>query len=179
LIIGFDPTEALFVNQVGPSSPADALSMAIGPVPAKKIWTFQAACYFPGVAETRIVWWNVVCPNGTTEIAVSVPVSIALSNTRGFPLLTPVDEFVLLPGQFLQVRRDAATAGSVMWLTALYVESDLPLYEYTEPLEKRRLRRSARDVVKALPATFGGRPSTNGGFAGSRPGDIDGGGREK
>jgi hypothetical protein len=173
----YEPAEVQFVQLATFSSVADALSAAFGPVPQKKLWTFQVMGYFPGVAETRIVWWNVVHPNGTTEIPVSVPQSIALSNTRGFPLLLAGDEFALLPGQWLQVRRDAATAGSQMFMLGQYIETDVPLFSYTEPQEARRLKRRATGLIRSLP-TIGGRPS-EGGFVGSRPGDIDGGGREK
>lgn len=170
----YDAGEVQFIQLASYSSPADALSAAVGPVPPRKLWTFQVMGYFPSAAETRIVWWNVVHPNGTTEIPVSVPQSIALSSTRGFPLLLAGDEFALLPGQYIQLRRDAATAGSQMFLLGQYIETDIPLYHYTEPQQARRLRRRATGLIESAPivpsAPRGGDVSVGGWAVGREPG---------
>jgi len=173
LRLPYEPSEVRFVQLASYSSPADALSGAFGPVPGGKLWTFQVMGYFPSVAETRIVWWNVVHPNGTTEIPVSTPLSVALSNIRGYPLLLAGDEFSLLSGQFIQVRRDAATAGSVMYLLGQFIETDVPIYQYTEPQEARRIRRRATGLLMGPRSVTRGAPTApDGGFVGSRPGDI-------
>lgn len=175
--IPYEPSEVRYIQLARYESPADALSAAFGPVPQGKLWTFQVMGFFPSVVETRIVWWNVVHPNGTTEIPISVPLSIALSSTRGLPLLLAGDEFSLLPGQFLQARRDAATAGSLMYLLGQFIETDVPLFQYTEPQEVRRIRRRATGLLMDPAAMYRGASGATGGFIGSRPGDIAG--REK
>jgi len=148
-----DQAEALFINQATVVSTIAATVLNFGPVPEKKLWAIQAASYFPDAAETRTVQWCIVNPAGTALYAVSVPLSIALSTSIFFPLLTEGNEFALLPGQYLQVRRDVATAGSAMTLLALFVEMDMPLYHYTEPLQRLRERKSASTALQNLTGT--------------------------
>jgi hypothetical protein len=137
-----DLADALFINEVIKVSAPNALTLTFGPVPAKKLWTIQAASYFPDAVETRTVQWLIMNPNGTTLFAVSLPISIALWGAACLPLVTEGLDFCLFPGQYLMVRRDVATVGSAMTMDVIYVESDMPLYHYVEPLEKSRIRKT-------------------------------------
>jgi len=166
-----DQAESLFINQQVTVSVANAVIQSVGPVPRKKMWVFQAASYFPSAAETRTVQWCIINPAGTIVFAVSIPLTIALSSSIFLPLVTEGNEITLLPGQYLQVRRDVATAGSTMTINALFVELDMPLYHYTEPQARERIRKQATSALKQISGPSGGSSlgATRGGFGGFAP----------
>ncbi len=165
--VPYEPSEVLFLQTASADSAADALNLTFGPVPEKKCWTFHSLGYFPGVAETRTVWFTVVHPNGSIEVPLIQPVSIALTLTRGLPLLLAGDEFSLLPGQRIKVYRDAATAGSIMYIRGFFIETDVPIYQYIEPQEQRRIKRRATGLIM-------GRPTGGGGHGGGSAGGVMG-----
>jgi len=145
-----DLAEAIFVNERNETSAPDATLFAVGPVPQKKLWTIQAATYYPSAAETRICQWFLINPGGTAQYAVSHPLSIGLSGSIRLPLITEGLSFQLLPGQYISVRRDVATVGSTMAIGLVYIETDMPIYHYTEPLMRERQRKSASVALEQL-----------------------------
>lgn len=131
----YDLHEARLLQTRNISSAAGALSVAAGPVPAGKVWTIRAGSYNPSVTETKVVWWFIY--NALSmSFPISVPVSIALGTTIGFPLLTDGMEIKLYPGEYIEAGRESATAGSTMSIAISFIESDLPYYSYEEPQRK-------------------------------------------
>jgi len=147
----YDFSDAKFINFIRSVSAADALFIQTGYVPVGKVWTFLGACAVPSVNETRTFWFAVEAPSSGFAIPVTLPQSFAAvtASQLFLPMLREGMELRCYPGERLYVFRDAATAGSTIELRAKYIESDMPLYEYTEPQERRRLRRSAVEVIKA------------------------------
>jgi hypothetical protein len=161
------------------TSAADALFIPLGPVPRNTIWTVTAARGEPSVNETRVFWFSVQPAGTIVAIPVTWPTSLAavVANQQLPAFVKEGMEFRLYPGERFYIHRDAATAGSTLTLHARVIVSDLPIFHYTERLERSRQRKSAAQVLETVRRGPGG---GGGGFVGSRPGDItDGGGREK
>lgn len=155
----------------------DGLVTPIGPVPENKVWTVLSANCYPSVNETQIFWFAVRGRSGN-YVAVSVPVSIALTVDRGLPMLTQGMEIKLFPGEYLSAFRAAATVGSNFYIRARYVISDLPYYAYEEPLKKVvRVSRKHAEVFYSggggtligEASTPAGHPPTRGGKGESEP----------
>lgn len=131
-------------------SAADALMVNLSPVPDGKFWIVLNSCVFASVSETRTIWASVI-----TKTANAYPILAPVSATinfsgRFYPVLEQGFELVMFPGDFLRAYRDAATAGSSIYLAARYVELDLPLYHYDDPQRRNRMRRSAADFVEEI-----------------------------
>lgn len=163
--------EARQVQEIGAQSVADALVVYTGQVPAGKVWTVLCALLSPTVAETQIVWFAIGTVSGY-KFPVTRPVSMALAPAleQVFPLVTEGMELKLFPGDRLFAFRAAATAGSAIRMTVRLVESDLPYYQYEEPL-KPVLRKSFKHGSAFKGGGFG-----YGGGGGSTFGPESGGG---
>jgi hypothetical protein len=172
----FDLHEGRFTQSGLRTSAADALTLALpAVVPANKYWTLLGASYNPSATETRVVVWEKVTRGGAV-IAVTRPFSIELTTLLKWPLLTEGLELVLFPGEYVQVRRSAATAGSTMSIQFQYVESDLPYYAYTDP-QKKLMQATIKhgSVYRATGAISQAGPAGGEGGAGSGFGGGGGG----
>jgi hypothetical protein len=164
---GYEIHDGRFIQTRLQTSAADAVVVNSAAVPAGKVWTVLMGLYVPSVGETRTVFWSIVTSSGQVY-PIRVPVSIALSATLPYPLLTEGLELKLWPGDIVRMTRDVATAGSSMTSSIRLIETDLPFYSYEDPQQKiiRKMvqRRSAPDVA-------GGRVGT------SPPAGFERGGR--
>lgn len=168
-------SEARLLQQVLATSAADGLSIYVGPVPANTFWTILSAFQSPSVAETQIVWFSVLS-RGSIQFPITRPVSYtaAPAVNQTFPLLTEGLEISLFPGERLYAFRAAATAGSTLSIYARFIKSDLPYYDYQEPL-KPVLRKSFRSTARGFAGSgVGG----GGGGPLGEPGGGPGGGGE-
>ena len=168
----YDLHEARFIQSRGAASAANGISVSVGPVPAGKVWTILAGAYHPSTAETKTAFWLIYNPVTGDEFPITQPVAIALAPLIPLPALTMGMEIKLLPGEFLFVRRDSATAGSTMDIHVRMIESDLPYYAYEEPQNRvvRKVQqhgqvyRSSGAISQA--ASGGPGPSGHGGGGG-------------
>jgi DNA-directed RNA polymerase subunit H (RpoH/RPB5) len=133
---GYDLHEARYIQDKQSISAANADTVSSGVVPAQKIWTVIGGGYFPSVAETKIVQFQIVKSAGSYVYPVTLQQNIALDTTRGLPLVSEGMELKLYPGEWIAVVRDSHTAGSTMILNLRVIESDLPYYAYVDPLAK-------------------------------------------
>lgn len=158
-----------YLSEALASSGADGLTAGVGPVPTGNVWTITAAELYPSVNETRIYHFSV--KSRTANIfAISVPLSIALTSSRGLPLLSQGMELKLFPGESLMATRDAATAGSSMFIRARYIETVLPYFTHEEPLKKVIVRPQQHGQMFAGPGTGGGGGGGVSGGGGGRGG---------
>lgn len=163
----FPTAEYRLVQEREIYSAADALFVGIGGlVPQGKIWTLIGVMYMPSAAETRTISFSKVTVGGS-EFAITNPYSAALNPARATPLeVMPMLD--LLPGEYLRVRRDVATAGSTMWLKIQFIEWDLPLYDYIEPQITARMKRAGTSIAARVFRAGGGGSVSGGGGAPSR-----------
>jgi hypothetical protein len=153
-------------------SAANALSVTSTVCPVGKIRTMLAGEYVPSVAETRTCYWAIFTAG--YSMPVTYPASVALSPTIGLPLLTMGMELKLLPGEYVQIFRDVATAGSSMTMVLRYIETELPPFRYDDPQNKIRAQKfkHGQSITRGI---SGGGPS--GTPPGSVPPEVGGGGR--
>jgi len=135
-------------------SPADSNTAHVGPVPAGKIWVVLAVGYFPSVAETQTISFNIYDANNT--FGFLNPLSMALNPARATCIEQGM-ELMMWPGEFLSVVRADHTVGSTMSLSIDFVEIDLPLYTYDEPQVVKRHVRALSGIRTRLSAAGGGR----------------------
>lgn len=154
----YELQETRFVQEFLNGSAANGLNISAGPVPKEKTWTVMAASAYPSVAETRTVFFAIVTAGGSI-FPVTTPVSIALSPTILFPLVSEGMEIRLLPGDSLRFIRDVATAGSTIELRIRYVEADLPYFVYDEP-QKKLVKMKQRRISVTPTAALGFSPTT-------------------
>lgn len=171
---GFQLSECRFLSDIYYVSAADALFVESAQVPNNRVWAVLQSCMFPGVAETRTVWASVMTASGNTY-PLFAPVSALLNNTgRFFPVLEQGFQLYLFPGDRLRAYRDAATAGSVMYVSLRFADLDLPLYDYVEPQRQRRLRKAAQSIIEPIGRRggrgLGGGVSVGGWPVGGEPG---------
>lgn len=171
----FNIGEYRFVQWRTNNSAANALNVSTYyPVPENKIWTVIAIGYKPSVAETKIIS-AVKVDSGSREYALLNPVSLALVPASA-TFLDAGSYIELLPGETVKFLRDSATAGSTMGVYFQFVEWDMPLYDYTEPQEAKRIRKNALGLFER-PGVFGG--GFSGGGAGGGRGTGGAGGRPR
>ncbi|MCJ7805728.1 hypothetical protein MUP46_03750 [Patescibacteria group bacterium] len=132
---GYELKDGRFVQELQAQTAADALSISVGPVPNGKVWTILSAKLFPGVAETRTVWFAILTLGGT-YYPVTAPVTILLNTIITFPMVTEGMEIKLYQTERLYAFRDVATAGSSFYIRVRIIETDLPYYSYEDPLKK-------------------------------------------
>lgn len=131
----YESADGRYIQERVAESAANALSVSYGVVPGNRVWTVLSGCYYPSVAETRTVQWKLYGRSGY-PFPVTFPAAVALSPNIFLPLVSEGMELKLFPGEFLRVDRDVATAGSTMLATIRVIETDLPFYKYTEPLNR-------------------------------------------
>lgn len=132
----FETYELRQVQEVSQVTAADAVVMLLGypGVPGNKFWTILSMAYKPSVAETKIISCDKTTRTGKVSGLIN-PVSLLL-NPAVFTACEQGMTMILLPGEYLQVRRDTATAGSTMIGIMQFIESDLPFAAYVEQLKK-------------------------------------------
>jgi len=162
--------EARLVQERANTSAADADSLAIGVnVPLGKCWIILACRYTPSVAETRDISFYRITRTGVS-FPILNPIALAL-NPSSATFLEQGMEYLLFQGESLSVRRSAHTAGSTMDMNVEFVEIDMPLYTYDEPLIVKRQQR----VLSSIRSRLGGGTGVRGG-GGPSPGVPPGGG---
>lgn len=146
---------------------ANEFSYSAWAVPAGKCWVILACGYVPSVAETQVISFEKV--DGAGKIyGLLNPISLNLNPARA-TFIEQGMEYMLLPGEYLRVRRVDHTAGSTMNLSFSFIEIDLPLYTYDEPQVVKRQDRA----LSSLRQRLGG----GGGSFTSPPRAADRGGR--
>lgn len=164
----FPTSEYRLVQERLVTSAADALTVITPTVPQGKIWTIIGVGYRPSAAETRTINFSKFTPS-TAEFALMNNLSLALNPFWATPL--ELGAYLdLLPGEYIQVRRDVATAGSQMNIRIQFVEWDLPLYDYTEPQAAARIKRFGTLISNKLASG----PRGGGGGGGGRPAGFRG-----
>lgn len=162
--------DARLVQERTATSAADALALQINAavVPAGKIWVVIGVSYRPSVAETQVVGFDKVTAAGN-NMALLNPVSMNLNPC----FATCISEgmlLYLLPGEYIVVRRVAATGGSTMVGRMQFVEYDMPLYDYIEPQAAARVVRVGQKLAERVSslARGGGGGGGGGGVPGGR-----------
>lgn len=158
------------------TSAADAVFCALSTivVPAGKIWTLIGVSYRPSAAETRTICFSKISATGA-EFSLLNPITVQLSPTGN--TATPLEQgsFIdLLPGEYIRVVRDTATAGSTMIVKLQFVEWDMPLYDYVEPQLEKRIRSFGTSVRRVIASGGGAGPSGGSGFGGGDRGGRPG-----
>lgn len=136
----YDLCEARLIQWRSAQSAANALSVLSPAVPAGKVWTvLQAKGYSSvGGGETQYVWFSVQRQGVGYPITRPVQQLVNVTTDMFFPCLTEGLELKLIGGDQLAFQRAAATVGSTIVIVLSYIETDLPLYVYVEPLEVKR-----------------------------------------
>lgn len=170
----WNPAEAKFVQSRTSYSAANALSVSTAAVPAGKVWIVTGFGYQPDTAETKVI--NIVkLDSSGTAYTLLNPISLAL-NPHLASFVEQGMEVFLLPGEYVQVKRDSATAGSAMAAYLQTIEIDLPLYEYEEPQIVKRTQRALSSIRQNLSGGLRGSitrpPTLSGGDRGGRTGPL-------
>lgn len=167
--------EARLVQERSVSSAANADTLGLGVlVPPGKCWVILAVQYMPDVAETQTIGFYKVTGTGAVFTLLN-PLSMALNPQRA-TFIEQGMEYLLLPGEYLLVRRGGHTAGSTMGLSIQFVEIDLPLYTYDEPQTVKRQARALSSIRSMLGGGVGGgvtRPGTLTVEPGGRSGPLE------
>lgn len=159
-------------SRVATSSVA-GLSAALGPVPVGKIWTILAAAGVGSTAETQTFWWAIVFASFPFPVSLPQSFSVAPAVNQSFPLLSEGNELKLFQGEYLNLYRAAATAGSTISIYARLIETDMEFYRETDKhQDQERFKRSlvARGLIgrggRAIPAArpLPGPPGRGGGL---------------
>lgn len=154
---------------------ATNFSFVSSPVPAGKIWVITGFAYVPDAAETKTINIRKVTAGGQS-FGLLNPISLAL-NPMVASFLEQGMEHYLMPGEYIQVHRDSATAGSAMRLTMQFIEIDLPLYHYDEPQVVKRQQRALSSIRQRLGGGLGRGsmvpPTLTGGDRGGRGGPLE------
>lgn len=166
----FEPSELRLVQERSNLSAADALLMPINPtaVPDGKIWTVLAVGYRPSVAETQTVYFYKSTRAGN-NVALLNPSSMNL-NPAYATCIEQGMAIILLPGETLRVGRLVATAGSTMSGWMEFIETDMPLYDYTEPQVAARIKRASTALRQVMSSAASGGGGGGGRAVGERPG---------
>lgn len=172
--------EARLVQQRSNASAINAETLDIGypGVPAGKVWHVLACQYKPDVAETQVISFEKSTSAGI-YMALLNPISLAL-NPALATFIEQGMEYLLLPGEWILVRRGNHTVGSLMTGYIQFVESDLPLYTYEEPQIVKRTQRAISTIRQRIGGGAGargigggvppiGHGSTGGGGGGAVP----------
>lgn len=168
--MGWKLEEGRLVQTIAVASGAGALSVGFigNPTPQGKVRWIIGMGYTPSVAETQVVSFLKVTRSGHS-VGLLNPVSLNLNPAFATPIEQGM-ELILLPSEFIEVHRVAATAGSTMTLQMEFIEADLPLYTYDEPQIVKRQSRALSTIRTQLGGGVG-----RGGSGGVAP--MGGGGR--
>lgn len=147
--------ESRLVQFAGNGSAANADIVNItNPVPDGKIWVIVGCGYYPSVAETQVVSFRKSCTKSGLYVALLNPVSLAL-NPAYATFIEQGMEYMLLPGEVIQVLRGTHTAGSSMNAWQQFIEIDQPLYTYEDPQTVKRQARALSSIRTALGGSVG------------------------
>ncbi len=152
---GWPLNEARLVQYQVATSNADDLSIGSGACPEGKVWFVIGCSYMPSAAETRTINFEKGSTRFTTSFGLINPVSLALNPARCTFIEQGMQQ-LLLPGEYIIVRRDDHTAGSTMTLSIEYIEIDLPLYTYDEPQVVKREQRAIGTIRRQIGQVGGG-----------------------
>lgn len=168
IIQPFETCELRLVQERNATSAADALTLLLGyPGPLEgKLWTILGLGYQPSVNESRIITMEKVTRTNNV-VALMNPITLDL-NPRYATCMDSIPEITLLPFEHIRIRRSVAAAGSTMVGYIQLIESDLPLYSYTEPQEALR-QKQAGSMLRKMVSRGGGGPG-GGGVGGIRGG---------
>ena len=145
---------------------ADLLQVTSG-CPDGKVWIVTGFGYQPSVAETQVIAFEKTSSKG--NFALLNPLSMTL-NPAFATFIEQGLECMLLPGEAIITRRGNHTAASTMSVLMQFIEIDLPLYTYEDPLIVKRQARA----LSSLRSRMGGGGSPRGG-GGEAPGGRRGG----
>lgn len=168
--------ESRLVQERSNASAANADSLLCGypGVPDGKLWIVLACGYMPDVAETQVVTFQKISSKSGSVFSLLNPSSMALNPARA-TFIEQGMEYLLLPGEYLQVRRGNHTAGSTMSVWMQLVEIDQPLYTYDEPQAVKIQKRAISSIRQQLGGGSGrgsvgpiSRPEGGGGGGGRR-----------
>lgn len=170
--------EARLVQQVSSGSGINAESFTLGPgVPAGKVWVVLGMGYRPDVAETQTISIDKITAGGTA-FAVLNPVSLLLYPAFATCIEQGM-EYILFPGEYFTIRRASHTVGSSMGGYMQFIEIDLPLYTYEEPLIVKRQKSAISAIRQRLgggtgrpPGSMSGAPGHGGGAPGGGPAPV-------
>jgi hypothetical protein len=165
--------ELRLVQERSGSSALNGLYCQVGTgVPEGKLWIVLSAGYMPDAAETQVISFQIINLKTSSVFSVLNPVSMNLNPAKA-TFIEQGMEYMLLPGDIVQARRVANTAGSTMTSFIRFIEIDLPLYTYDEPQVVRRQQRAISSIRSAMgggsgrsgagSAPTGGRPGGGGG----------------
>lgn len=158
-------------------SAANALVVTLGySGPAEgKLWTVTGIGYKPSVAETQVVSFEKYSAKYGATFALLNPIEMNLNPAYG-TCIEQGQVLQLFPGDYINVRRVAATAGSTMAVYIELIETDLPLYEYTEPQMVKRNTIARGTILRRIGGVSGGGVSGGGIVGGGHPPGGGGGG---
>jgi len=122
------------------TSAADALTVNGSATPRARIRAVFLGGYVPSVAETRTLQFSIINP-AFGAYPLAPPATVALLALFRYTFVPIGYEIVLFPGEYLQARRDAATAGSTIQFYFRFVETDQPFYRWKEPQRDRMFQR--------------------------------------
>lgn len=142
--------DAQFLQNAYNISAADALVVALGPVPAGKVWTLLNVLGYCSAAETQIYWAAITSIDGNFY-PITRPASFAIAPAvqQWWTALLEGMEIKIYPRESIQVRRAAATAGSTIACYIRYIETDLDFY--VELDKHKTLQRRSEAMAEARP----------------------------
>jgi len=127
---------------------------------------------FSSVAETQDFWFSILTRDGKYfPVTIPAEASVDTATNRYYPMLREGMELKLFPGESLVGYRDDATAGSSIYVYARFIASDLPYFQYREPLKP--VTRKASEHGRAFAS---GKLSTSSMVESGEPGGPGGGG---
>lgn len=151
---------------------ADSITCGYPGPPDGKMWVVTAFGYYPSVGETQLIGATKISGRTGAYFSLYNPVSLTL-NPPLFTFLEQGLEALFFPLEYLQITRGNHTAGSTMSVAMQFVEIDMPLYEYIEPQEAKRLTLARTKIIQAMGSGRGRAPGardTGGGEGGGRRG---------
>lgn len=131
------------------TSAADAVQVLAAAVPLNRIRTILDLTYFPSANETRVVA-PYIYSRANVQHVVDYPASRAYTGVVMIGLIPMGIELKLYPGERIGVWRDVATAGSTMTINYRFIDSDLPIYSYTEPQLVNRMKRARTEIMSSV-----------------------------
>jgi len=129
----YEVYEARYIRTGAYTSAANALTAALGPVPAGKVWTYMSAYLSTDDAVARNYWFSILRAGYYHPIVLPQSFTVAFGTYKDFPMLREGMEVKIFPGEYLVAHRDVAGVGTTLTIVARYIESDLRIYEEYEP----------------------------------------------
>lgn len=149
-----EETRLVQYRQIVSAANADTVDFAGAQPPAGKLWIVLGFGYRPSVAETQVVSFNKACASGHI-VGLLNPLSLNLNPTYA-TFIEQGMEYMLMPGEYVQVNRVTHTAASTMLINMEFIEIDQPLYTYEEPQVVKRQQRAISSIRTRLGGAVGG-----------------------